>query len=454
MRNRFTLFIVLRLLGIIGGSLLFVELWGNIDLIFTRMLLFLILIAMVSELIRFLNRTNQELSKFLNAIEYEDGNVHFSLARLGGSFKDLETSFKQIVQAIQQAKIEKEAQLGFLQVLLEQIPVGVLAVREGEAIELMNRQAADLLHTTYTKRWSYLRRVRPEFCDPLDQENIPSQQTIHIQVGSQSHSLVVNHHTMRMLEVNYTLITLQDIGPEMERQELEAWQKLIRILTHEIMNSITPLSSLTETLLLMLHTPEGNPKGLEDLRQDDLDDIRYSIDTIRDRSSGLMRFVEDYRRLYKVPNPIKQNVEARSFLNNLTRLLGPQLQAAHCEWRLEIDPQKLTVHFDESLVQQVFINLITNALQAMEGQPAPTLVLKGYARAGQTIFTVTDSGPGIPEDKLDKIFIPFFTTKAKGSGIGLSLSRQIIFQHGGQLTGQNLPEGGAQFSLTFPRNNT
>ncbi|MEL6536113.1 MAG: ATP-binding protein [Bacteroidota bacterium] len=450
MRNRFTLFIVLRLLGIIGGSLLFVELWGNIDLIFTRMLLFLILLAMVWELIRFLNRTNQELSKFLNAIEYEDGNVHFSLAKLGGSFKDLEKSFKQIVQAIQQAKIEKEAQLGFLQVLLEQIPVGVLAIREGETIELMNRQAADLLHTTYSKRWSYLRRVRPEFCQPLDQENVPSQQTINIQVGSQSHALVVNHHTMRMLEVNYTLITLQDIGPEMERQELEAWQKLIRILTHEIMNSITPLSSLTETLLLMLHTQEGQPKTLGDLRQEDLDDIRFSIDTIRDRSSGLMRFVDDYRRLYKVPSPIKQEVQVQAFVDNLTRLLGPQLQAANCRWVVDLEPAGLTARFDESLVQQVFINLITNGLQAMDQTDQPVLTLKGYSRGGQTIFTISDVGPGIPEDKLDKIFVPFFTTKANGSGIGLSLSRQIVFHHGGQLNAQNLPEGGAQFTLNFP----
>ena len=450
MNNRFVLLILIRLIAIIGGVLLMVALWGNPDLVFTRLLIGLLVVGMVVNLLHFVNRTNQELNKFLDAIAYDDRSVNFSLAKLGGSFRRLQDNFKEILHSIQEAKIAKEAQLGFLQVLLEQIPVGVIAVRDQETVELMNNRAAALLHTGHTHSWSLLQRIRPEFCAALEGPNVPAHQTITLNRGRNEHQLVVDHHRIKLLEIPYTIITFQDIREELEQQEMQAWQKLIRILTHEIMNSITPLSSLTDTLLLMLHPPGGEPKLVEELRQDDLEDMRYSLVTIRDRSEGLLKFVDDYRRLYKVPTPQKRKLHVAEFMGQVYRLMRAPLEQAGCTWELHIHPQDLSLQADENQLQQVLINLITNALQAQIEVPKPHISVRVFVEKNRLHLAVSDRGPGIDPDKLDKIFVPFFTTKSDGSGIGLSLSRQIMYLHQGQLRAQNLAEGGALFTLIFP----
>ena len=449
MISRFSLLVLLRLLFIISGSLLFVALWGNEDLIFTRLLILFIVVGLIWELLQFINRTNLELAKFLDAIAYEDNNVHFNMAKFGGSFRRLQENYKGILSAIQQAKIEKEAQLGFLQMLMEQIPVGVIALRDQETIVLMNKQAASLLHTGYTNHWSYLQRVRPAFTEALSHQP-PASQTLQLDTGQASYRLVIHHHRIKMLEVEYQLITFQDIGPEMERQELESWQKLIRILTHEIMNSITPLSSLAETLLMMLHSSENTPKRPTELSEEDLSDIRYSLETLRNRSTGLMRFVDDYRRLYKVPTPQKAEVSLARFFSDLEHLMRPERERSGCTWETKVEPPNLVAQWDEAQMQQVFINLATNALQAQEGLAQPSISLSARRQGSQVTVSLMDGGPGIPTDKLDKIFVPFYTTKANGSGIGLSLCRQIVHQHGGHLDLRNHPEGGALASISFP----
>lgn len=450
MRNRFSLLVIVRIAIILTTSLLFIWLWGNPDLYFTRLLLFLISISLIVELLFFVNRTNRELVKFIDAIQYEDRNVHFSLAKLGGGFGKLQNSFQMILKAIQQAKIEKEAQLKFLQVLLDQIPVGILAIREGEHIELMNRNAGDLLHISNTTQWSYLRKIRADFCNALEGPKAPSQQIIHVEVNLNRKRLSTYCHRIKVLEVDYTLVTFQDIQSEMERQEMESWQKLIKILTHEIMNSITPLSSLTDTLLMVLHPPDMSPKKIADLEEEDLEDIRYSLRTIRDRSEGLMRFVEDYRRLYKVPTPQTKLEDLPTLLATVHRFLKSQLETASCQWSVQSDSRLVTVRIDATLIEQVLINLTKNALEAMTRKKEKALTWTIASKGSEVLVSIRDRGEGIEPQKLDQIFVPFFTTKSEGSGIGLSLSRQIMFQHGGRLTAQNHPEGGAIFTLAFP----
>ena len=270
---------------------------------------------------------------------------------------------------------------------------------------------------------------------------------IEINLKGEIQTLSVDVITVKMLDKNYKLITFQDIHGEIEQKEIEAWHKLIKILTHEIMNSATPISSLTETMQSVIEK-DGKAKKASELDDETIEDLLFSLKTIERRSNGMLTFIDDYRKLTKVAKPKIEKIDVSDFLNSISDLLQAQLTKEKIKLICEVkDVDELTI--DASQIEQVIINLVKNATYALQDCKDPLIEIKAYSRDGKKVIEVTDNGAGIPEKEKKEIFVPFFSTKKEGSGIGLSLSKQIMHLHNGNITVTSEEGKGTSFYLVF-----
>ena len=248
------------------------------------------------------------------------------------------------------------------------------------------------------------------------------------------------------------MATIKDIQNELEENEMESWQKLIRVLTHEIMNSITPIASITQTLNYMIKDARATyTNAFQDEGEiETMDEITLAIETIHKRSTGLLHFVESYRDLTRIPIPRFTIFSVRTLFDNLKGLMKEEMQKHNIDCQTSVNPDNLELSADEQLIEQVLINLLKNAIQALENTVNPVIEVKAFTDlSGKIVVQMIDNGQGILPEVLDKIFVPFFTTKPKGSGIGLSLSRQILRLHGGTLTAHSEPDVETVFTLKF-----
>jgi signal transduction histidine kinase len=252
-----------------------------------------------------------------------------------------------------------------------------------------------------------------------------------------------------MIDKHYTLITLQDINSEIEQKEFEAWHKLIRILTHEIMNSVTPISSLSETMKSMLSDKAGSQKPLQDISSETITDILFSLNTIQKRSESLLDFVENYRKLTRVPKPVLEPVQIKPLLASIENLMREEFARQDITFAINVGDANQTLHLDASLIEQVIINLVRNSVHALEHRSNKKIEIKAYQEESTNVIEVHDNGKGIPEKELKDIFIPFFSTKKDGSGIGLSLSKQIMSLHNGRIRVSSKVDEGTSFYLVF-----
>ena len=443
---RFTALIILRVALIVGNIFLISWIFGDNQLFFNQIILSLILIAQIVELIYFLNHTNRELARLFFAIKHGDFSITFKQWPLSKSFKDLQQSMSEIIDAYKRVKIEREAQFQFLQVLITQLRVGTISIADDEIV-LINPTAEGLLNIKGLKNWSHIMQLNPEFANRVGELGENGRRLIEIKTKDETKLFSVDVSTHLILEREHRLITFQDINSEIEQKEIEAWHKLIRILTHEIMNSITPIASLTETMLGMLPAKDGNEIGVSDMTKESISDLRFSLNTIQNRSEGLLQFVENYRKLTKLPKPKPEITNINTFLQGIEKLMAETLHRQQIKLSLDVHDTALSARLDPALMEQVVINLITNSAHALEGRPDKRIGVKVYAADNQVVIEVSDNGKGIPEKDLKEIFIPFFSTRREGSGIGLSLSKQIVSQHGGRIKVKSVPEQGTSFSV-------
>jgi nitrogen fixation/metabolism regulation signal transduction histidine kinase len=417
---------------------------------FNQLTLGIIIVLQVAALIRFVQKTNRALAQFFLSIRHGDLSMTFHQASAGYTFHALEESMLQVLEAYRQVKIEKEAQYQFLQLLVGQLPIGILSL-EGQELVLINQTAAGLLHTAGTREWKKIQAQHPVFIQELENLGDHGRKLITLENEAGTVHLAVEVTTSHILGKPHRLITLQDIRTEIEQKEIEAWHKLIRILTHEIMNSVTPIASLTETMQAMLTSTNGIPRDHSHLSPENMDDIRYSFNTIHKRSEGLLSFVDKYRTLSRVPRPVLAQVNVQSFIHHMATLLTPDLLRQNIEFITQIDDRTSSISCDAALIEQVIINLVTNSTHALQERPAKKIMLLAYSTDRHTILEVTDNGKGIPEKELNDIFIPFFSTKKEGTGIGLSLSKQIMSLHEGSIRVQSMPGQKTSFYLYFKK---
>ncbi len=410
------------------------------QLIFTFIVLLSFLSIQIVELVNFITKTNREFYKFLWSLKHSDFQLYYPENGKNKNTNDLYAIFNSIIDSFKEVKIDKELQFEFLRLIVEQVKIGIIAINGKHEIILMNSFAEQLLGSHKTKNWVQLSRKQNQFCEEVKNLSGGGSKLIELKNGTQL-SMQVGHSILQ--EEPHQIITFQDIKNEIELKETDAWIRLIRILNHEIMNSVTPISSLTETILLIL---EGNDAPAT---AQQIEDVISCVKTIQKRSNDLFDFVTEYRKLTKIPTLKKEVIKIDELFQNLSQLWKTELEKNNIQLKIQDPDNNLTVFADPHLIDQVLINLIKNSIQALENTENPKLILSAKRDDNCISISVIDNGTGIPENILSDIFVPFFTTKDKGSGIGLSLSRQIMRMHGGNISVQSIPRIETTFTLSF-----
>ncbi len=447
--KRFSLVVTTRVLLLLATTVGWGLILGRADLFFNQLILGILILLQTVGLIRYVRRTNFDLAKFLLAIKHADYTIHFGQEK-DDSFGELHHAFREIQTTYRQMNAEREAQYQYLKLLVSHLNVGIISLRGDDDIVLINPPALELLQIDTYHHWHNLARQHPRLVQAIDALRDGERQLLELRVGDATKRLSVQVRSAVLLKEPYRIITLQDIEQEINQSEVEAYHKLIRILTHEIMNSITPIASLSETLLGMLHDEDGQLRPWESLGEGYRKELAPALRTIGRRSDGLLHFVEDYRRLTKLPALRPAWVPVAEMLTAVGHLMRAELQVQSIVWQQRVDPDDLTLWGDARLIEQVLINLVTNSGQALEATANPQITLRAFAQDERTVVEVADNGAGVPPDKLGQIFVPFFSTKAQGSGIGLSLSRHIMTLHRGSIHLHSEPGGPTVVTLSFP----
>jgi two-component system nitrogen regulation sensor histidine kinase NtrY len=401
-------------------------------------------------LIRYVDRTNRDLTSFLESIRFAEFTRSFKIEGMGSSFDELNKAFNDVISDFQKVRSEKEEHFHYLQSIVQNIDVAILAYRKDGAIEMINKAAKKLFQIHSLKNIKGLEQLSPELVNTLLHINPGENALVKVQDQDDILQLAIYSTEFKIKDKLIILSTINNIQNVLEEQETEAWQKLIRVLTHEIMNSITPIASLSSTLEIMLKgiTENGNVK--EELDINTVMEILQALQTINKRSTGLLHFVNTYRNLTRIPKPNFRIFPVNDLFKNIYLLMEEELSESKINFITRIDPENLMVSADEQLIEQVVINLLRNSIHALENRGNPTIELKAfYNKRGRVTMQVTDNGTGILPEVLDKIFIPFFTTKQSGSGIGLSLSRQILRLHNGTISAYSVPDKETVFTMTF-----
>jgi two-component system nitrogen regulation sensor histidine kinase NtrY len=402
-------------------------------------------------LIRYVERTNRDLARFFQSIKYEDYSQGFRDEGLGASFSELRAVLTDVTNALRKTRSEKEEHAQYLQTVVQHVGIGLLVFQPDGTVELFNNAAKQLLRTPWLKSIAALAPISDELVETLFRLGPKEQAFVKIETEKESILLSLYAAEFILHGREFKLVSLQNIHRELEEKEMEAWQKLIRVITHEIMNSITPISTLASTINGLVKEPafpastEGGAEEAEARR-----DIQLAAQTIEKRSRGLLHFVDAFRSLTLLPKPKFQVFVLRELLDRIGRLMTVHMAEKNVSFSISVEPVSLELEADAELVEQVVINLLLNARQAVEGRADARIQMKGFLNErGRIILQVIDNGPGISPENIEKVFIPFFSTKPSGSGIGLSLSRQIMRLHRGTIHLHSEPGVQTIFTLTF-----
>ena len=439
--------IVLLLAVIFGTGFSFV-LRPEKELFFIPLMLLVVLILQVIEFVFYVKRISRSLQTILQTLKNTDHTTKFDL-QAGSPLKELYHTFNEVTDYIRELKVEKEAQYGYLQTVIGHINIGIISLRDNNEIEFINEPALGFLGTSRPASWKDLSAMAPDFVKKTDEIQGKGSRLIEFKSGNNILRLSVKVSTLVILEEEFRIITFQDIRSELEQKEAEAWQKLIRVLRHEIMNSVTPISSMTETILMLVEDHLGASKKAADMTDEEIHDIRESLITIHDRSEGLHEFLEQYRELTRIPVAKKGWVTVSGLIDKSLRLLEADLSANDIRTTVIHGNPELQIYADSNLIEQVLINILRNSIEALAQTSEKGIDIRTEGNRHSQVITVTDNGCGITEKDLEEIFVPFYSTKEEGSGIGLSLSRQIMHLHGGDIYAASKSGKQTTLSLVF-----
>ncbi len=369
---------------------------------------------------------------------------------MGASFQELNNAFNEVINDFQRVRSEKEEHFYYLQTILQNIDVSVVAYRNDGTIELINKSAKKLFQVSGLRNIQGLETLSPELVETMFRIQPGQNELVRVQDDDDFLQLAIYATNFKIKDKVITLATIKDIQSELEEQETEAWQKLIRVLTHEIMNSIAPISSISSTLTEVTKTLPRTKDGNLSLDTETEKELTHALNTINKRSNGLLHFVNTYRNLTKIPQPNFTICKVSGILNNVSNLMAEEIKELGIKFLVKVEPENISFTADGHLIEQVIINLVKNSVQALrEVENAEIKLTCFFNKRGRVTIQVFDNGPGILPEVLEKIFIPFFTTKPNGSGIGLALSRQILKLHNGSINAQSTPDKETVFTLTF-----
>jgi two-component system, NtrC family, nitrogen regulation sensor histidine kinase NtrY len=406
-----------------------------------------VVIYQLVELYRFQRKTQSELAQFVESVHYRDFSRYFDVKHAPLELQPLRQGFNEINSTFKVISKEKETQYQYLQKILELVNTGILSYDEEEGkILWMNEPLKNMLQLPYLKTIHSLnKRDAGLYKDIISLRPGESRiGTAHLERNT--YKVLLSATAFQTDGKLYKLIAFQNVNEALDETESKAWQKLLSVMTHEIMNSIAPISSLAETLKNRIkqsvNSLNNNTSSLEDLE--------IGIDTIKRRSEGLLKFAETYRNLNKITTPNLKKVFVRDLFENIQHLMQPTLDQKNIDMDIVLHDTDLQLEIDINLIEQVLINLVVNAIEAVKEKQDARIVLSAYLAANRkTVIKVADNGSGMTEEVIDKIFVPFFTTKKNGSGIGLSLCKQVMMLHKGNIQVQSREGEGTALMLQF-----
>jgi len=410
----------------------------------------ILIIYQIYLLVNYLNKTNRKLAHFFDSVHNNDSVLTFPHDSKEKIFDSLDTSLNEINRTISKMRRKNASQSLFLNNLVEHVAVGLITYTKDGNIKILNNAAKKLLQINQLSKISDINTYYPELGKCISELKSYHQKLVKITTKRSVLVLSLKRSIFKSEEETINLLSIQNIRTELEQNELDSWQKLIRVLTHEISNSISPIASLANTTKKYFVR-----KGSETiLKKDELDDSLIhktvdSLDTIESTGKGLIDFVGKYKSLTALPQPKFENFQINKVFDKIHSLLKEEAQSNNIALEYKIIPNQLELNADIILLEKVLINLIKNAFQAFENTSNKKVIITAFNNIeNRIIINITDNGIGIPSNIIDDIFIPFYTTKEKGSGIGLSLSRQIMRLHNGTITVSSIPKE-TVFSLVF-----
>ncbi|MDT0678615.1 sensor histidine kinase [Autumnicola musiva] len=406
----------------------------------------LIMFILVYEFFRYLGKRFEVMDDFFEAVKYRDFSRNYLEENKAKDIRRLYKGFNTVNRTIREMNSEKEVQYLYLQKILEMINTGILAYNTQSGKTLwINESFQEMLDVPAFKNINFVKSRNKHLYDLLFDNHYSEPSTIDLKIQKENLKVLISHSMFRIEESYCKLVVIHNIEDTINKTESEAWKKLLSVMTHEIMNSIAPISSLANTLKIQVQENLQNPsKVLE------LEDFDAGLSSIGKRSEGLMKFAKTYRSLNKITSLNKEKIEIKTLFRDLEQLMKPSIGKTSVRLQFDLEDNRMEVEADSYLLEQVLINLILNAIEACEEIPgAEVRVNAQHKTDGKTVITVADNGPGISQEIKDQIFIPFFTTKKKGSGIGLSLSKQIMTLHGGKIQINSLAGEGTSVVLSF-----
>jgi nitrogen fixation/metabolism regulation signal transduction histidine kinase len=408
-----------------------------------------VLVAQVLFIVRYLDQSNRAVARFLLSVKYDDVSQGFHREEAPESFRELGQAMEELVAGLQQTRQEKEEQATYLRVLVQHIPVAVVALRPDGTVPLFNNAARRLFGLSDIREISQLRQFDRGLADAIEALEPGGERLLRVVQDNGLLQLNISATSLKLRGTAEKIISIQDIQGQLENQEMEAWQNLIRVLTHEIMNSVTPITSLAgtahKTVAQIMETLPETSEMLEDLQ-----DTSDALDTVGRRGAGLMRFVESYRSLTRLPKAKIRIFRLDEFVQHIGSLLADSMKDTGITYSGTVKPDSLELSGDPELLEQAVINLVNNAMDAVSDVDRPEVELKArLGNKGHIIISVTDNGAGMSKEVRNSIFVPFFTTKRHGTGVGMSLVRQIMRLHRGQVGINSAPGQGTEIRLRF-----
>ena len=400
-------------------------------------------------LVNKVNKTNMDLERFFSSVYDHDSSVRFPESNANNSFRKLYDRMNHLNRIIQNIKIENERTSHFLQHVVDHVDVGLLAFDEKGNIKIYNRAAKRYINIQQPRQLLSFKAIDEDLFGIIE-TIIPGQEMLHkMKIDNLLQRILIKATELKFEDNKIKLVSFQDITNELDKKELDSWQRLIRVLTHEIMNSISPITSLTAVISgYFKNKVNANPVLPEEIDHRIIAKTLSGLNTIEETGNGLLDFVDKYRSLTSLPKPHLSKFAIDSLFQKCKLLMGSTI-SENIEIKSTVYPENIAIEADYAQIEQILINLVKNSIEALNYKGDGTIHMKAFYGDGSTIIQVQDNGTGIPDAIIEDIFVPFFTTKENGSGIGLSLSKQIMQNHMGTISVNSYPGEGTLVILNF-----
>ena len=448
--NNYTFNIVLRIVVLTLTVFLLAFLINQNTFIITILLVLTLVVLQVISIINFIEKSNKEITAFFDSINNGDFSKKYPENTESTYINELNSKLNLVINKIKKVKIDREAKYQYIKTIVQHVGIGIVTFNRNGEIQIINTAAKKLFKISNLRNINQLRNVSEPLVESFMKLKTGGRDLIKIVHSDETIQLSVFAIELTLQGEEFKLVSVQNIQTELEENEMEAWQKLVRVLTHEIMNSVTPISSLANTVEEDLKERLFAGTVKYEISMEEMEDLHLAVQTIQKRSDGLIRFVTDFRSLSHIPKTEFSMVVITELFSQIETLMRSEIEKSSVNFEVSVAPGDMMLKIDKELIEQVLINLIKNAIQALEEADNRQIYLSAYRDSrNQNCISIKDNGTGIDEEAQSKIFIPFYTTKKSGSGIGLSLSKQIMRQHLGTISVKSKVDEGTEFVLRF-----